>query len=114
MLAWPTSRQSPTAGEEIRFAIVRRRSGVKERASGAGIDGREVLEGDDHAEALGAAGERGERAGLRQPGVLAGGLVGKVGGVVDDVRGAHLGGVGDQALEGEVAVARAGRTEPGP
>ena len=85
-----------------------RRSGVKRERVRAWVDGREVLEGDDHAEALGAGGERGERAGLGEPAVLAGGLVGKVRGVVDDVRGVHLGGVGDQAGERVVAVTSAG------
>jgi hypothetical protein len=47
-------------------------------------------------------------SGSRPAAVLAGRLIGKVGGVVDDVRGVHLGGVGDQAGERIVAVTGAG------
>jgi hypothetical protein len=103
-LAWPTSRQRPTAGDEIRFAIVRRIIGVNDRPVGCGIDRSQVLEGDDHPESLGPSGERQP---VKQP-ILAGWPIRQVGGVVDDVRGADLGGVIDQTSDGTIAVTRAG------
>ena len=67
MLAWPTSMQRPDGrrGDPLRHRPQDER-GEGERV-GARVDGREVLEGDDHPEALRARGERRERAGLRQP-----------------------------------------------
>ncbi len=113
MLAWPMSRQRPTAGEEIRFAIVRRIERREGEGVGRRVDGRQVLEGDDHPETLRASRQGGERPGLGQARVLAGGLVREVGGVIDDQRGVHLGRVGDQPLERKVAVARPGANRPG-
>ena len=107
-LAWPTSRQRPTAGEEIRFAIVRRIIGVNERASGPGKTGARFSRAMITPRRSAPGGERGQRAGLGQPAILAGGLVGQVGGVVDDVRGPDLGGVGDQPLDRVVALLGSG------
>ena len=115
MLAWPDveAEADGRRGDPLRHRPQDQRGegeGVRAR-----VDGREVLEGDDHAETLGAGSRApaSERVSASRP-ILAGGLVRQVGGVVDDVRGVHLGGVGDQALEGLVAVARAGADRSGP
>ena len=79
------------------------------RARGQGLrpgeHRRQVLDRDRDAEPLGAKRKGGKRAGLEQQRVLALGGVRQVAGVVDDVRGADLGRVGEQALGGAVSVA---------
>ena len=98
-LAWPMSRQSPTAGEAMRRASERSDERIGGDRLRAGEDGRQVLQRDRDAEALGGRRQARERARLGEQPVLGSGAVRDRAGVVDDALGPALGGVGERSRQ---------------